>query len=168
MAAIFRPRIWFLLVALVCASMIGYALYVQHALFIDPCPLCVFQRLAFITMGSAAFLAFLHNPGVTGRWIYTGVLALGGITGAAIAGRHVWLQHLPADQVPDCGMGLNYMLETLPFAEVLAEVFHGSGECAEVAWTFLGLSMPNWSLLWYIGLTVMTLLVVLKAGKNRV
>ena len=78
MAAIFRPRIWFLLVALVCASMIGYALYVQHALFIDPCPLCVFQRLAFIAMGSAAVLAFLHNPGVIGRWTYTGVLALGG------------------------------------------------------------------------------------------
>jgi disulfide bond formation protein DsbB len=167
MTAIFRPRIWFLLVAVTCASMIGYALYVQHELFIDPCPLCVFQRLAFITMGSAALLAFIHNPGITGRWIYSVILMLGGLFGIVIAGRHVWLQHLPADQVPDCGMGLNYMLETLPFTEVLSEVLHGSGECAEVDWTFLGLSMPNWSLLWYIGLTVITLFVVIKAGKAK-
>ena len=65
-------------------------------------------------------------------------------------------------------MGLNYMLETMPFAAVLKEVFYGSGECAEVDWTFLGLSMPNWALLWYIGLTVVTLFIVARAGKNRV
>jgi disulfide bond formation protein DsbB len=167
MAVIFRPRIWFLLVALACAGMISYALYVQHVLFIDPCPLCVFQRIAFIWIGAVALLAFLHNPAGTGRWIYTGLLALGGIAGAAIAGRHVWLQHLPADQVPDCGMGLNYMLETMPFSAVLAEVFHGSGECAEIDWTFLGLSMPNWGLLVYTGLTIATIIIVARAGKAK-
>jgi disulfide bond formation protein DsbB len=168
MAVIFRPRIWFLLVALACTAMILYALYVQHALFIDPCPLCVFQRMAFIWIGAMALLAFIHNPAGSGRWVYASLLALGGIAGAGIAGRHVWLQHLPADQVPDCGMGLNYMLETLPFSDVLSEVFSGSGECAKVDWAFFGLSMPNWSLMAYIGLTVITLFVVARAGKTKV
>lgn len=168
MTAIFSPRIWFLLLTVICASMISYALYVQHVLFIDPCPLCVFQRIAFISMGVFGLLAFIHNPGRAGRWVYTGLISLSGVVGASIAGRHVWLQHLPPDQVPGCGMGLNYMLETLPFTEVLAEVLHGSGECAEVAWTFLGLSMPNWSLLWYIGLTLITILLVAKSARAQV
>ncbi len=167
MAVIFHPRIWFLLVALACASMLAYGLYVQHVLFIDPCPLCVLQRLAFIWIGVVALLAFIHNPGKTGRWVYTSLFVTGGVVGTAIAGRHVWLQNLPQDQVPDCGMGLNYMLETMPFAEVLSEVFHGSGECAEIDWTFLGLSMPNWTLLWFIGLTVATIIVIAKASKAK-
>ena len=73
------------------------------------------------------------------------------MTGMAIAGRHVWLQNLPLDEVPDCGMGLNYMLDTLPFTQVLREVFYGSGECAEIGWTFLGLTMPGWTFIWYAG-----------------
>ena len=167
MAMLFRPRIWFLIVAFSCAAMLGYGLYVQHVLFIDPCPLCVLQRLAFIWIGLVALLAGIHNPGSTGRWVYTGLLTLGGVVGIGIAGRHVWLQSLPPELVPDCGMGLNYMLETMPFAEVLSEIFHGSGECAEIDWTFLGLSMPNWALFWYIGLTLATILVVTRAGKVK-
>jgi len=166
-AVIFRPRIWFLLVALACASMLGYGLYVQHVLFIDPCPLCVFQRLAFMWIGVVSLLAFIHNPGTTGRWIYTSLFATGGVIGTTIAGRHVWLQNLPPDQVPDCGMGLNYMLETMPFSEVLSEVLHGSGECAEIDWIFLGLSMPNWALFWFIGLTVATIIVIARASKAK-
>lgn len=168
MAFLFRPRFWFLFVALSCASMLGYGLYVQHVLFIDPCPLCVLQRLAFIWIGVVGLLAAIHNPGQTGRWVYTAVLVLGSLTGIIIAGRHVWLQSLPPELVPGCGMGLNYMLETMPFASVLKEVFYGSGECAEVDWTLLGLSMPNWSLLWYIGFAIATIFIVARAGKNRI
>ena len=167
MAVIFRPRIWFLLVALACASLLGYGLYLQHALFIDPCPLCVFQRLAFMWIGVVSLLASIHNPDRVGRWIYTGLFWLRSVMGMAIAGRHVWLQSLPPDQVPDCGMGLNYMLETMPFTEVLSEVLYGSGECAEIDWSFLGLSMPNWTLLWFIGLTVATIIVVARAAKAK-
>jgi disulfide bond formation protein DsbB len=160
MSVVFKPRVWFLLVALFCAGCLGYALYVQHVDFLDPCPLCVFQRIAFMWIGVVALLAAIHNPGQTGRWVYTSVLMLGGIVGAAIAGRHVWLQSLPPDQVPECGMGLNYMIDTMPFGEVLAEVFYGSGECAEIAWTFIGLSMPWWTLICYIAIMIATLLVV--------
>jgi len=164
---LFRPRPWFLIVALACAGMLAYALYVQHFDFVDPCPLCVLQRVTFMWIGAVALLAFIHDPGSVGRRVYgLGVIA-GGLTGLGIAGRHLWLQSLPADQVPDCGMGLNYMLETMPVFDVLREVFYGSGECADVHWTFLGLSMPGWTFLWYLAFTAGTILVLLKAKRGK-
>ena len=168
MSKLFRPRAWFFIVAVACAAMVSYALYVQHIEFLDPCPLCVFQRVAFMWIGAVSLVAAIHNPGTVGRWIYGLLLAAGAVTGIGIAGRHVWLQHLPPGQVPDCGMGLNYMLETLPFHQVLSEVFYGSGECAEVDWMFLGLSMPGWTLLWYTGFAVVTIIVLVAAQKSKV
>jgi disulfide bond formation protein DsbB len=162
-----RPRPWFLFVTLACAGMLTYALYIQHFDFIDPCPLCVLQRIAYMWIGAVALLAFLHNPAGPGRWVYGTLVTLGGLAGMGVAGRHLWLQSLPADQVPDCGMGLNYMLETMPFMEVLSEVFYGSGECADVHWTFLGLSMPGWTFLWYLAFTLGPLTVLLKAKTAR-
>ena len=153
---------------LACAGMVSYAIYVQHVDFIDPCPLCVFQRMVYMWLGAVALVAFIHNPGNIGRWIYGGLITAGGLVGAGIAGRHVWLQSLPPDQVPDCGMGLNYMLETMPLGQVLSEVLYGSGECAEVYWTFLGLSLPGWSFLWYVVFTVGTIIVLIMANKARV
>jgi disulfide bond formation protein DsbB len=160
MPIVLRPRAWFFLVTISCASLLGYALYEQYVLFLDPCPLCILQRIAFIWIGLSALVAAVHNPGRTGRFIYATLLVLGCTAGAAVAGRHVWLQNLPPDQVPECGMGLNYMLETMPFGEVFSQVFYGSGECAQIDWTFFGLSMPWWTLFWYIGFTVITLWVV--------
>ena len=165
---LFRPRIWFLFMTLACAGMVSYAIYVQHVDFIDPCPLCVFQRMVYMWLGAVALVAFIHNPGNIGRWIYGGLISAGGLVGAGIAGRHVWLQSLPPDQVPDCGMGLNYMLETMPLGQVLSEVLYGSGECAEVYWTFLGISLPGWSFLWYVVFTVGTITVLIMANKARV
>ena len=162
-----RPRPWFLFVTLACAGMLTYALYIQHFDFIDPCPLCVLQRAAFMWIGAVALLASLHNPAGPGRMLYGALITLGGLAGLGVAGRHLWLQSLPADQVPDCGMGLNYMLETMPFTEVLSEVFYGSGECADVHWTFLGLSMPGWTFLWYLAFTLGTITVLLKAKMAR-
>lgn len=167
MATLFRPRVWFFLVAVMCAAMVAYALYVQHVDFLDPCPLCVFQRVVFIWIGAISLLAALHNPATVWRWVYGTLAILGGMAGIGIAGRHVWLQSLPPDQVPDCGMGLNYMLETMPFGQVLSQVFYGSGECAEVDWMFLGLSMPAWTLLWYTGFTIVTIIVIIAAQKSK-
>ena len=152
---------------LACAGMVSYAIYVQHVDFLDPCPLCVFQRMVYLWIGAVALVAFIHNPGYLGKWIYGGLITAGGLVGAGIAGRHLWLQSLPPDQVPDCGMGLNYMLETMPFNQVLMEVFYGSGECAEVYWTFLGISLPGWSFLWYVAFTVGTITVLIMTGKAR-
>ena len=137
---------------LVCCGLMGFALFAQHVLLLDPCPLCVFQRVAVISIGIIFLVAALHNPAGVGRIVYALLLGLAAIAGASVAGRHAWLQQLPPDKVPSCGPGLDYMLETLPFTEVLGKVFRGSGECAEIVWQFLGLSMPGWVLVWMIAL----------------
>ena len=103
----------------------------QYGLGLEPCPLCIFQRVAVIACGVVFLLGALHNPGRVGAAIYALLVVLFAGAGAAVAGWHVWLQSLPTDKVPACGMGLYYMMETMPFAEVLATVFKGSGECAD-------------------------------------
>ena len=141
----------------VCCGLMGFALFAQHVLLLDPCPLCVFQRVAVISIGVIFLAAALHNPGGAGRIVYGLLLALAAVGGASVAGRHAWLQQLPPDQVPSCGPGLDYMLDTLPFTEVLGKVFRGSGECAEIVWEFLGLSMPGWVLVWVTALGILGL-----------
>jgi disulfide bond formation protein DsbB len=138
----------------VCGGLMGFALFAQYVLLLDPCPLCVFQRVAVISIGIVFLVAALHNPSGAGRFVYAVLLAAVALAGAAIAARHAWLQQLPPDKVPSCGPGLDYMLETLPFTEVLSKVFKGSGECAEIVWQFLGLSMPAWVLIWLTALGV--------------
>lgn len=136
----------------VCAALMAYAFYLQYVQELEPCPLCYFQRLAVIGMGFVFLAAALHNPGQTGALIYAVLqLAIGG-TGAAIAARHVWIQHLPADQVPSCGMGIFYMLDTLPVLDLINKTLAGSGECAKVDWTFLGLSLPGWMFLLFLAM----------------
>ena len=137
---------------IICGGMMGFALYAQHGLLLEPCPLCVLQRFAVIGLGAVFLLAALHNPLGLTRYLYAGLLLLIAAGGATVAGRHAWLQQLPEDQVPACGPGLDYMWENFPFAEVINMVFKGSGECAEIAWQFLGLSMPEWVLVNVIGL----------------
>jgi len=143
--------------ALACAGMMAYALFAQYVLELAPCPLCMFQRVAVITMGLMFFAAALQAPAHWGRWVYTVLIVAAGLGGAGVAGRQVWLQNLPADKVPACGPGLDYMLGAFPFAEVLEMVLSGSGECAEIQWSFLGLSMPAWVL---ISLLVLMLFAV--------
>ncbi|MEM7432369.1 MAG: disulfide bond formation protein B [Pseudomonadota bacterium] len=138
-----------------CAGMMAYALYAQYVLYLDPCPLCIFQRIAVIGMGIAFLLLAIHNPGPgIARKGYLGLFGISSLAGIGVAGRHVWLQYLPADEVPACGPGLSYMLDTFPLGDALKMVFEGSGECAGVDWTFVGLSMPEWVLLMIILLTV--------------
>ena len=134
--------------ALICAGLIAYALYAQYGLVLDPCPLCVFQRIAVILLGIVFLAAALHGPtGRLGGRVYAGLLALVTAGGVAVAGRHIWLQSLPPEALPACGPGLGYILDTFPLGEALAKVFSGSGECAEIDWQFLGLSMPAWVLI---------------------
>ncbi len=147
-----RRRILYILGFLIATGLIGFALYLQHALGEDPCPLCVFQRIFMIGLGVIFLFAALHNPGDLGVRIYAVLLVLTAGTGAAIAARQVWLQHLPPDQVPACGPGLSYILQAHPFLKALEVVLKGSGECAAVGWTFLTLSIPQWTLMWFIAL----------------
>jgi protein dithiol:quinone oxidoreductase len=141
-----------LLGAATCAALMGYALYVQHVLGLEPCPLCVFQRIGMIALGLVLLVAGLHAPGRTGARIYSVLAALCAAGGASVSARHVWLQSLPPDQVPSCGPGLGYLLDTFPLGDALKQVFAGSGECARIDWTFLGQSMPVWVLVAFVGL----------------
>lgn len=160
------PRMWNILVFICCASLLGFAFYNQYVDYLDPCPLCIFQRVVFFSMGVIALLAAIHNPKRTGQLIYSWLLVASATIGALIAGRHIWLQNLPADEVPECGPGLNYMLENFPVTEVFSTVLRGSGSCAEVLWTFLGMSMPMWTMTWYVGLGLITLWLLYRPGKN--
>lgn len=137
-----------------CAGLIAYALYVQFGMLMLPCPLCILQRVAFGALGAVFLIGGLHSPkGRVGRGIYGALALIPAGAGAGVAGYHVWLQSLPPSEVPLCsGMGLDYMIEAMGLMGALAKVFEGSGECAKVDWTFLGLSMPAWTLLWFVGL----------------
>ena len=136
----------------VCAGLMAFALYAQYQLLLEPCPLCVFQRMAVIGLGLFFLLAAIHNPGGRGSRVYALLIAVVATAGSVVAGRHVWLQHLPPDQVPSCGPGFDYIMESLPLAEALGLIFRGSGECADIDWLFMGLSMPAWTLTCIVGL----------------
>ena len=131
-------------------GLMGYALFAEHVLGLEACPLCVFQRMAFIGLGAIFLIAALHSPVGTSARAYGVVGVAAAAIGASIAGRHVYIQNLPADQVPACGPGLDYIMEAFPLLDALELVFTGSGECAEINWSFLGLSMPGWAFVWFL------------------
>ena len=139
---------------LVCAAGLGYAAYAQQYLALEPCPLCIFQRLALLAVGLAFLAALIHNPPGWGAKVYGVLIMSVSDLGIGIAARHVWLQHLPPEEAPRCGPGLDYMLETFPLSQTLREVLTGAGECANVDWTVLGFSMPEWNLLLFFSLGV--------------
>ena len=145
--------------ALIVAVLFCSALYLQYVLRQDPCPLCMIQRVIFIAIGVLFFIAALHNAKQVGAKVYSVLIALIALAGVGVASRHIWIQHLPKDQVPACGPGLDFMLQHFPMSEVWQELMHGSGECAAKGWTFLTLGIPEWSLIWYVLLGVFAVLV---------
>lgn len=157
-------RISFLLGFLICLGLLGFALFAESYWNLIPCPLCIFQRVAFIVMALFFLLGALHAPRGSGRWGYTGGVLVGAGAGIAVAARHLWIQSLPADQVPSCGPPLDYMFSAFPFAKVLKLVFTGSGECAKVE-PILGLPMPAWSLLWFVALALLAIVVTRRRVK---
>ncbi len=152
---------------LICAGLMAAALYFQHAMKLEPCPLCVFQRLFVIGVGLILLAGALHNPGKLGRRIYGGLTALTAALGAGVAGRHVWIENLPFDQQPGCGYSLNDMLETFPLLKTLKLVLEGSGGCGQITWSFMGLSMPSWTLIFFVGFTVLGLLLLFTSLGKR-
>ncbi len=160
------PRIIFSIIFTVCISLLGFGLYLEHSIGLDPCPLCIFQRVAYIVIGIFALIGAIHNPQKLFERIYTGLILIASLSGAGIAGRQIWLQHLPEDKIPECGPGLEYMLDTFPFADALRMILSGSGECAEVQWTFLSFSIAEWSIVCFIGLTIVCLTMLLRKSST--
>jgi disulfide bond formation protein DsbB len=151
---------------LVCAGLIGFALYLQYYQYQDPCPLCILQRMVYIVLMSVFLVAALHGPGRGGAYVYGGSLVLTASVGTAIAARHVWLQHLPPDRVPECGPGLEFTLRKFPLFEALEKIFAGSGQCAEASWKFLGLTIAGWSLVWFVLLGLYAVYLTIRAVRR--
>lgn len=148
------------------AALMAGALYMQHGMGMEPCPLCVFQRVALMATG-AMFLGGLLTTSVT--WLGRGFCVLALVAsgaGAALAGRHLWLQNLPPDRVPECGPGLDYLMDIMPLQDVFTTVLSGSGECAEVSWRFLGLSIPGWTLLAFAGFIAAAVIAFRNIGRQ--
>ena len=139
---------------LVCALLLGYAYFSQFHNHLEPCPLCIFQRIGMIFVGLVYFIAALHNPGRTGARIYGVLLLLVAAAGGAVSLRHIYVQHLPPELAPPCGPGLTYLFQNLPLNKFLRQAFIGSADCSVVTWRFLGLSMPEWVLIWFVLLGV--------------
>lgn len=152
---------------LVCAALMAAALYFQYGMQLEPCPLCIFQRVFVIVTGLILLAGALHDPGRIGRRVYGGLTLLAAALGAAVAGRHVWIENLPFDRQPGCGYSLNDMLQSFPLGKTLRLVFEGSGGCGQISWSFLGLSMPSWTLIFFIGFAVLGLMLVFTSPGRR-
>lgn len=145
-----------------CVGLLGFGLYLEHAVGLEPCPLCVFQRIAYILIAILSLVGVIHNPKNFFAPIYSSLIFIISVCGAGIAGRQIWLQHLPEDKIPECGPGLEYILDVFPIADALKMILSGSGECAEVLWLFLGFSIAEWSVLCFISLSVASLTMLVR------
>jgi len=147
-----------------CISALLIAIfYFQKHLGLEPCPMCIFQRVAMLAAGLICLAAALHGPQQWGRWVYSALTVAASGIGAAIAARHVWLQGLPEDQRPACGPTLDYLMDMMPLREVMETVLRGDGNCAKIDWTLLGLSIPGWTFVAFIALIVWVLAAPLAA-----
>ncbi len=163
----FSYRIIHWMMVLGAAAILAFAFYLEQVQGLVPCPLCITQRVFFGLVGGVALLAALHNPVAVGRRVYAAFILLFSLVGGGVAARQLWLQQLPPEEVPACGPGVDYLLEVLPWHELAPIFFRGSGNCAEVAWTFLGLSIPGWSLLAFILMTAATWQAVRREPASR-
>jgi len=147
-------------------GLMSYAIYAEKFLYLYPCPLCITQRVFYIGVGLFAVVGMIMIRSLWAQRLSAILLSLCAVGGIVTAGRQVWLQHLPPELVPECGLGLQYWLENEPWLKTLSLLFRGDGNCAEVHWRFMSLSMGEWSLIWFIGLLAvgLTLLFYRKEG----
>ena len=160
------PRLAYALGFVLCAGLLAFALYLQHYQGQEPCPLCIFQRTVYMALMAIFLVAAVHGPGRTATLVYSALSFVVAGVGVAIASRHVWLQHLPKDRIPECGPGLDYLLRKYNSFQVLEKVLKGSGECAESGWSFLGLTIAGWSLVWFVILGLFVALIGISAWRR--
>jgi len=167
MPLLHHSRLLNLLILVGCLGLVGIAIFIEPFKSMDPCPMCMMQRAIFLGIALVCLLACLHNPGAIGRKIYGIVTALIAISGISVAGRQLWLQHLPEDRVPACGPGLEYMLDVFPLLEVIEMAIKGTGDCAKVQWTFAGVSIPGWSMVAFVGILIIAIWLVVMPNTNK-
>ncbi len=155
-----RPMM--LLGFLITASMFGTAMYMQHVMYLDPCPLCIVTRVIVLILAILFLGALIINPAAWGRRVLGVLFTLASLAGVIVSSRHSWLQHFPPDPNASCGPGLNYWMDNLPASEVIQNVFKGTAECSAVSWTMFGLSIPEWSLIIFLGFLFFSLRLLFK------
>jgi len=165
-ATLLTPRVVFAGVFAACAALIGFALYLQHVEVLEPCPMCILQRYAFIAIAGVALVGALHGPRGPMLYLYGGLALLFAVAGGGVALRHSWLQRFPVESF-SCGADLDYLLNTLPFAQALPAIFAGTGECSKVAWRFLGFSIPEWAFVWFVLFAAAALALMWRAQNPR-
>lgn len=141
-----RARLLFIFVGVSCLCLLGFGLYLQHVQNLEPCPLCILQRYAFIAVAAFAICSAVQNPSKWGKRIYAGGMGLISLAGLVVAGRQIWLQHHP-QTLNTCGPDLGYMLNSFPLSQALPMLFRGEGDCSKIDWTFLSFSIAQWSAL---------------------
>lgn len=153
--------------ACACFGLLAYALYAQYRLGLQPCPLCIFQRITLLALGIFFLLAAVHHPRGRGAYAYALLVGLAALATVGVSARHWYVQSQPPGTIPACGAPLNTLLEMFPVTEVIKKVLHAGGECAEINWTFLGLTMPAWVLLWALLLGIVGVLANLQGHARR-
>ena len=159
-------RLLFLAIGGICAVLISVALYMEYVMGLEPCPLCMLQRWAVVGTGIVSLAVAAIGPRGWGIRLGGIGVALASAMGVTLAGRQLWLQNLPEDAVPPCGPGYDYLRETFPLTEVIRMAFEGSGDCAEIQWTFLGLSIPGWTLVFFMATGIAGLFLLVR-GPGR-
>ncbi len=161
-----HSRIIQLLVFLSATGLTLTSLFFEFVMELVPCPLCITQRITILIMALVGLIAVLHNPGSTGFRRYGGLVSVLGIMGAGLAIRQLYIQHLPPESAPACMPGLEYLVDVLPFMDLLSIMFSGTGDCAEVQWVFLGLSIPGWTLICFTGYTLLGIFEMVRWHKS--
>lgn len=162
-----RPRYCYLAIWLGCSALIAIALFMQYQMELIPCALCMTQRVFIIAIGIVALAAWIHQPSGKTAYAYPAVGIILAIIGGAFSSRHIWLQNLPEDLVPACGPSLSYLMETVPFMEAISVLLQGDGNCAKTSWSLLGLTIPGWTLVAFIGLCLMNIFILIRSAKTE-
>ena len=162
----FNARNYFFLGFISCVLMLVTGAFFQMIMDLQPCPLCISQRVIIFVLGVVFLIAAIHNPLKKGRIIYAVLGGIIALIGASVSARHLWMQNMPKDEVPECGPGLNYIFENFPLMETIKLMLSGTGECAEVLWVFLGLSIPAWTFVAFFVLAITSLLQAWNQASN--
>ncbi|MGU9977677.1 MAG: disulfide bond formation protein B [Candidatus Oxydemutatoraceae bacterium WSBS_2016_MAG_OTU14] len=161
------PRTLLLVGASVCTLSLLFAyFYLEKTLGLAPCPLCVFDRLVFALLAIFFFIGFIHNPQQLGQRLYASLAIVLSAIGIGLAARHIYLQNLPPDKVPGCLPDLGFMLDEFPLLETIQTVLSSAGECAEIDWTLLGMTIPQQTLLVFILVAVLSLILFFKKSPS--
>jgi len=160
LAKLSQGRAAYLLGFVASFALVGIGLYIQVKDNLEPCPLCIFQRIAFMVTGALFLLAALHNA--KGLWarVYGVLQFVAAATGVGIALRHIWIQNHADEVMAECGAGVAYLFENFPLRKFLQLVFKGTGECSSVDWTLFGLTIPQLSLVAFVGLAIYAVVLV--------